>query len=109
MRIVFLILSAVGLALSSCAGVGGDSYTATYTNPVIDNNAPDPTVIRAKDGTFYAYATWRNKNLPVYKSTDMVNWEYLGGAFEQDKVPMYVENGAIWAPDIKYIEGKYVL
>ena len=81
----------------------------TFTNPVIDRDAPDPTVIRAQDGNFYAYATWRNKNLPVYKSTDMVNWEYLGGAFEQDKVPMYVEKGAIWAPDINYIDGKYVL
>ena len=39
----------------------------------------------------------------------MINWEYVGGAFEQGKVPMYVNGGAIWAPDINYIEGKYVL
>ena len=95
--------------LSACSGVKSHKMEATFTNPVIDRDAPDPTVIRAQDGNFYAYATWRNKNLPVYKSTDMVNWEYLGGAFEQDKVPMYVEKGAIWAPDINYIDGKYVL
>ena len=109
MRVVFVLICLAGLAMSSCSGLKSDEYRATYTNPVLDRNAPDPTVIRAKDGTFYAYATWRDKNVPVYKSTDMVNWEYLGGAFEQDKVPMYVENGAIWAPDINYIEGKYVL
>ena len=81
----------------------------TYTNPVIDRDAPDPTVIRAEDGTFYAYATWRDRNIPVYKSTDMVNWEYLGGVFAEGEVPQFVPKAAIWAPDINYIEGKYVL
>lgn len=82
---------------------------ATYTNPVIDRDAPDPTVIRAEDGTFYAYATWRDRNIPVYKSTDMVNWEYQGGVFATGEVPQFVPKAAIWAPDINYIEGKYVL
>lgn len=82
---------------------------ATYTNPVIDRDAPDPTVIRAEDGTFYAYATWRDKNIPVYKSTNMVNWEYQGGVFAAGEVPQFVPKAAIWAPDINYIEGKYVL
>ena len=109
MRIIFAIFCVAGLALSSCLGVKSENSFNTYTNPVIDRDAPDPTVIRAQDGTFYAYATWRDRNLPVYKSVDMVNWEYLGGAFEQDKVPMYVYKGAIWAPDINYIDGKYVL
>ena len=110
MRIVSALLLCVSaVMLSACSGVKSHKMEATFTNPVIDRDAPDPTVIRAQDGNFYAYATWRNKNLPVYKSIDMVNWEYLGGAFEQDKVPMYVEKGAIWAPDINYIDGKYVL
>ena len=94
--------------LCSCSGVTGDT-TATYTNPVIDRDAPDPTVIRAEDGTFYAYATWRDRNIPVYKSTDMVNWEYQGGIFAQGEVPQFVPKAAIWAPDINYIEGQYVL
>ncbi|MDP9315804.1 MAG: hypothetical protein M3R24_33920 [Chloroflexota bacterium] len=29
----------------------------TYINPILDHNFPDPTVIRAHDGRFYAYAT----------------------------------------------------
>lgn len=97
------------LSFAGCSGVNGTEEVKTYTNPVIDRDAPDPTVIRGKDGAFYAYATWRDRNVPVYKSTDMVNWEYLGGAFDKDNVPMYVKGGAIWAPDINYIEGKYVL
>ena len=88
----------------ACSGVSGADEIKTYTNPVIDRDAPDPTVIRGKDGVFYAYATWRDRNVPVYKSTDMINWEYVGGVFEQGKVPMYVNGGAIWAPDINTLK-----
>lgn len=102
------LLAAVAL-ISSCSGVKGEKATATYTNPVIDNNAPDPTVIRAKDGTFYAYSTMQRGNVPVYKSQDMVNWEFIGGAFRRGEVPKFVPKANIWAPDINYIEGKYVL
>ncbi len=102
------LLAAVAL-ISSCSGVKSEDATATYTNPVIDNDAPDPTVIRAKDGTFYAYSTMRHGNVPIYKSQDMVNWEFIGGAFRRGEVPRFVPRAGIWAPDINYIEGKYVL
>ena len=39
----------------------------------------------------------------------MVNWEFVGGAFERNEVPKFVPKAGIWAPDISYIEGKYVL
>ena len=105
----YLFSLAVVALLASCSGVNGEDAATTYTNPVIDNNAPDPTVIRAKDGMFYAYSTMRQGNVPVYKSADMVNWEYLGGAFRRGEVPKFVPRAAIWAPDINYIDGKYVL
>ncbi|MBR7115812.1 MAG: family 43 glycosylhydrolase, partial [Alistipes sp.] len=95
--------------LSACSATSGGKQTELYTNPVIDRDAPDPTVIRAEDGTFYAYATWRDRNIPVYQSTDMVNWEYEGGVFAEGEVPQFVPGAAIWAPDINYIEGQYVL
>lgn len=107
--LVVLTLSLAQFGFIACSSVGGGETAKMYTNPVIDRDAPDPTVIRAEDGTFYAYATWRDRNVPIYKSTDMVNWEYVGGAFEKGKVPQYVKGGAIWAPDINYIEGQYVL
>lgn len=104
-----LLMVAVVISLVSCAGAKGEKSSATYTNPVINNDAPDPTVIRAKDGTFYAYSTMRHGNVPVYKSQDMVNWEFVGGAFRRSEVPRFVPRASIWAPDINYIEGKYVL
>ena len=104
-----LLMVAVAFSLISCVGAKSDKSTATYTNPVINNNAPDPTVIRAKDGTFYAYSTMQRGNVPVYKSQDMVNWEFIGGAFRRGEVPKFVPKANIWAPDINYIEGKYEL
>ncbi len=105
----YLFLLAIAAFLASCSGARNESKIATYTNPVINNNAPDPTVIRAKDGTFYAYSTMMYGNVPVYKSQDMINWEYIGGAFRKGEVPKFVPKANIWAPDINYIEGKYVL
>ncbi|NBJ04688.1 arabinan endo-1,5-alpha-L-arabinosidase [Alistipes sp. Z76] len=111
MKKIYLI-TAIAVAIASslaCMGNGGKNGAKTFTNPVIDRDAPDPTVIRAEDGTFYAYSTQRDGNVPIYKSADMVNWEYIGGAFPKDGVPRFVPKGGIWAPDINYIEGKYVL
>ena len=111
MKKIYLI-TAIAVAIASslaCMGNGGKNGAKTFTNPVIDRDAPDPTVIRGEGGTFYAYSTQRDGNVPIYKSADMVNWEYIGGAFPKDGVPRFVPKGGIWAPDINYIEGKYVL
>ena len=88
----------------------------TYTNPVIDHNCPDPTILdnRADDGFFYAYST-RNRvgdisyEIPIYKSTDLVNWEQVGAAFTAETRPSWEPKGVLWAPDINCISGKYVL
>ena len=56
------------------------AQTATYSNPVIDISAPDPTVIRAEDGTFYLYATEDTRNVPIYQSVNLVDWKQVGTA-----------------------------
>ena len=82
----------------------------TYKNPVIKYSLPDPSVIRAQDGNFYLYATEDTHNVPVYRSKDLVTWRYAGTAFTDATRPMdMVPNGGIWAPDINYIDGRYVL
>lgn len=80
-----------------------------YRNPVINNDAPDPTVIRGNDGKFYAFSTMKDGNVPVYRSDDMVNWSYYSGAYTTANVPKFVPGAGIWAPDINRIEGRYVL
>ena len=81
----------------------------TYQNPVINKSLPDPTVIKAKDGFFYLYATENTKNVPIYKSKDLIDWKFSGTAFTDETRPSFEPKGGIWAPDINYINGKYVL
>ena len=49
-------LSRAALALGGCA-TSAVTSRATYANPVLDADFPDPTVIRAPDGFYYGYAT----------------------------------------------------
>ena len=85
----------------------------TYTNPVITfSSAADPTVIRTEEG-FYLYATQTNSYwIPIYFSKDLVNWEFKRSAFRKATRPtedVLPGGGAFWAPEIRYINGKYVL
>ena len=111
------------------AAVFGKAQTqAEYTNPVLKVNCPDPTVLddRERTGWFYVYSTQTtvdglvNKdsssatgeseviNLPVYRSKDMINWEFVCDGFPYGR-PSWVEGSNLWAPDINYFDGKYVL
>lgn len=80
-----------------------------YSNPVIDYSFPDPSIIKGEDGYFYLYATEDIRNLPIHRSKDLVNWEFLGTAFTDENRPDFEPNGGIWAPDINKIGDKYVL
>ena len=78
-----------------------------YRNPVIQANVPDPTIIQLEDGGFYVYGT--AQNVSIYHSTDLVNWTPKANAFTNETRPSLVPNAGIWAPNINYINGKYVM
>jgi len=84
-----------------------------YQNPVIDDNFPDPTIIRAADGWYYAYGTQTKRagvviNLQVARSRDLVSWEYLGEGLPQK--PIWAQQSQkIWAPHVSGHGGRYYL
>lgn|SRR5690554_1188693 len=98
--------------------LSNDAFMSSrYYNPVIDHNCPDPSVIDDRDrtGYFYIYSTQNGTSgtpncvyLPVYRSKDLVTWEFIADAFGPDR-PQWREGSRMWAPDINYINGKYVL
>jgi arabinan endo-1,5-alpha-L-arabinosidase len=51
--------------------------------------------------------TYNYHLLPIYHSTDLVNWTYHSDAFT--KRPKWVGNAGLWAPDIQYFNGKWYL
>lgn len=81
----------------------------TYNNPVINCSLPDPTIIKGTDSYFYLYATENIKNVPIYRSKDLVHWDFVGTAFTDEPRPTFEPEGRIWAPDINEIGDKYVM
>lgn len=95
----------------SCAAQDPDqaSKDSKFRNPVINESLPDPTITQAKDGYFYLYATEDIRNVPIYRSKDLVNWKFTGTAFTNESRPSFEPKGGIWAPDINYVNGQYVM
>lgn len=89
--------------------IDSQNNVSTYQNPVIAKSLPDPTIIKAKDGYFYLYATEDTRNTPIYKSKNLIDWTFVGTAFTNETRPNFEPKGGLWAPDINYINGKYVL
>ncbi|MEL7163405.1 MAG: family 43 glycosylhydrolase, partial [Bacteroidota bacterium] len=81
-----------------------------YRGPIIDAYLADPTVIN-DDGTYYLYATGYTKDgrgVPIYRSTNLTDWTYLGGAVPRgDSTAWNHEN--FWAPEVFPYAGRYYL
>lgn len=113
---VFRAACATGLliALSAlCTASAQQESAASYTNPVVTPVAADPSLIRAEDDAFYLYATqdkWEGVEhyVPIFRSYDLVDWEYLGDAFPWP--PGWKKGGGFyWAPDISRVGDTYRL
>ena len=101
----FLIMSAIVPSVAQ----------KTYTNPVFSADFPDPSVQRAPDGYFYAYATGPN----CLKSKDLVEWERVSRVINRptwndtiridsngNKKKVYY---SFWACDVNKIKERYVM
>nr|MBA3694208.1 family 43 glycosylhydrolase [Acidobacteriota bacterium] len=86
----------------------------TWQNPVFDTDFPDPTVIRAGDGYFYAYATQavvngKLQHIQVAHSKDLVNWERMADALPEKPVWADKYEPKFWAPHVSFADGKYFM
>ena len=85
----------------------------TYSNPVLDADFPDPAVILAPDGFYYAYATQTLRdgawiNIQVARSADLVHWQFLGDAMPQ-KPDWARETQDLWAPFVVQDGDRYLM
>jgi arabinan endo-1,5-alpha-L-arabinosidase len=109
------------------------AQAAVYQNPLpvtipgdgMVESCADPAIIRGQqpgDSYWYMYCTTdplndedRNESggfnfrlIPILRSLDLVNWEYVGVAFE-DRPDWIADDAGMWAPDIQYFNGQYYL
>ncbi|MGQ1891604.1 family 43 glycosylhydrolase [Thermophagus sp. OGC60D27] len=80
-----------------------------YVNPVINRSLPDPSLVKGENGFFYLFATEDIRNIPIHRSQNLVDWEFVGTAFTNGTRPDFEPNGGLWAPDINFIDGRYLL
>ena len=131
-RLVAVVGAAVLLLTAALPAIAA---TGTYTNPLepvvpgdgIVESCADPSVIRGQEpedeGYWYLYCTSDPLNdedrtgdsfnfrlVPTLRSTDLVNWTYVGDAFESRPTWATADAG-IWAPEIEYDAetGRYLL
>lgn len=84
-----------------------------FQNPIFKHDAPDPTgIVKADDGFYYIVTTQSMyygslKKLPILRSQNLVDWEYVGEVLPQ--LPDWLHTGEVnvWAPDLVEHNGKY--
>ena len=84
-----------------------------YVKPILDQDFPDPAVIEAPDGYYYAYATQTLRdgkwiNVQVARSTDLIHWELLGDALPE-KPSWAQETQDFWAPSVIFDGSTYFM
>jgi arabinan endo-1,5-alpha-L-arabinosidase len=104
---------AAGSARSPATPVANAPVPRLYTNPVLDEDFPDPAVIQAADGFYYAYATQTLRdghwiNIQVARSADLVHWEHLGDALPE-KPDWARTTQDYWAPSVIFDGSTYFM
>ena len=98
---------------------GGQPSAAV--EPIADVHLRDPYIMTGPDGHYYMTGTydpvdWSNtKEIHVYRSEDLSDWEDLGAVwnFERDatwqKKLLTDGSSPIWAPELHYVHGNYYI
>ncbi|ULH17260.1 glycoside hydrolase family 43 protein (plasmid) [Deinococcus sp. KNUC1210] len=88
-------------------GSGAPVAAATFKNPVLDINFPDPFILKAGN-VYHAYATnGVNGNVQHAESRDLTHWKVVGDALPT--LPDWAQPGLTWAPEVSHLGGKYQL
>ena len=92
--------------------------------PLIDVQVRDTIVCRGGDGNFYLTGStgeniWAyNRGVELWKSPDLIKWQYLGLVWDLDKEGTWEKAWrplhdkpcrAIWAPELHYLRGNYYI
>ncbi len=115
------VLAAALLAVSLTAHAQTwtpDNGNGTFTNPLFYEEFSDPDMIRVGEDFYLTGTTMHSMpGLPVLRSKDLVNWEFMSYAMQRlDLGPEFrLEDGknvygqGIWAPSFRYHDGTFYI
>jgi xylan 1,4-beta-xylosidase len=99
---------ATALILVGALGAAAPASGATYRNPTMATDFPDPTVLRVGN-EYWATATNHGSAQPVFqlaRSPDLVNWSLVGSVFPT--APRWATR-SWWAPSLVGWRGHFLL
>ena len=106
MNIKPFITAALALLVSAASAQG-------FKNPVLPGFHADPSVCRAGDDFYLVNSTFQYfPGVPVFHSKDLIHWEQVGNCLTR---PSQVDlkgtdgNSGIYAPTIRYHEGRFYM
>lgn len=93
-----------------------DRVNTYYTNPLINENTPDPGVTKLLDNSGWAlvstssFASKSNKSsaFPIYFSRDLVSWSLVSWVFSPTNWPAWAQDN-MWAPELHAVRGRYIV
>ena len=83
----------------------------TFTNPILAGFYPDPSICRVGGDYYLVVSSFAYfPGIPVFHSTDLVNWKQIGAVLDRpgqmDATGLGVSRG-IFAPSIRYHDGLF--
>lgn len=87
-----------------------ESSSATITNPLWEDDFPDPHVMRGENG-WYSYATGNPGyyNIGVSSSKDFTQWSPVVEALPDRPSWQPITQGLTWAPDVSKVGERYLM
>jgi alpha-N-arabinofuranosidase len=107
---------AMALTLSGCEikiEGSAEERPGAFSNPIISGFAPDPSIIRVERDFYLINSTFEYfPGIPIYHSTDLVNWELISYALnnpEQIELGRIKSSDGIHASTIRYYDGVFYI
>ena len=85
-----------------------------FQNPILAGVHPDPSIVRVGKDYYLINSTFGFfPGIPIYHSTDLVNWTQIGNAIHRpEQMPfddIYLTNNGVYAPAIEYRDGIFYI
>lgn len=85
----------------------------TFNNPIISGFNPDPSICKVGEDYYLVTSTFEYfPGVPVYHSTDLINWEMIGHVLDrpsQLNLDSINASSGIFAPTIRYNNGVFYM
>ena len=82
-----------------------------FRNPILPGFQPDPSIVKVGKDFYLVNSTFSwYPGLPIYHSTDLVNWKQIGNAIDRPGMMDFSglgTNRGLFAPAISYHDGKF--